>query len=43
MKNGNGMSYVPSRTSTPIALYVSLRVAVIFNLHCLSAVLLIDL
>jgi hypothetical protein len=35
------MSYVPRRTSTPIALCVSFRVAVIFDLHCLSAVVLI--
>src|ERR1019366_7970078 len=32
------MSYVPRRTSTPIALCVIFRVAVIFDLHCLSAV-----
>ena len=32
------MSYVPRRTSTPIALCVIFRVAVIFDLDCLSAV-----
>src|ERR1035437_1742634 len=32
------MSYVPRLTSTPIALCVIFSVAVIFDLHCLSAV-----